>query len=200
MNSDNQVGIAGIGRLKGNVLADRVDSAGIGRSDGAVTCRSFSSAGIFHAEGPISAKEIQIAGVFRTKAALLAEKFRSNGTIIVENVLRAVDADIRFERGSRVFQLEGERVFIAPLSTGRAEQWVRSLETAFNGALRNVIRIEKITGLEVHVEHAEIGTIEGETVVVGPNCLVSHIVFTRNLKVHESSRVLSQEAKRPAPC
>ena len=197
MSNDNQVGIAGIGRLHGDILADHVDSAGIGNSDGAITCRVFSSAGVFRADGPISAKEVNIAGVFHGKGLVLAEKLVANGSINIENVLRAVDAEIGFERGSRIQQVEGERIRIHPLSFGRAQQWAKSLETAFNGALRNCIRIEKITGIEVQVEQAEIGTIEGENVVVGPNCLVSHVVFTKSLKVHESSRVLSQEAKKP---
>jgi len=197
MSNENQVGITGIGRLRGDILADKVESAGIGKSDGAVTCRQFSTAGVFRADGPVSAKEMEVTGVFRAGRNILAEKIRATGTFIVEGILRAVDAEIRFERGSRILQVEGDRIRIHPLTLGTMKRdWARSLETAFNGALRNSIRIEKITAGEVDVEQAEIGTIEGGSVIVGPNCTVGHIVFTKTLRVHESSRVFSQEAKR----
>lgn len=184
----NEVNIAGVGIFHGDIDADIVKCAGVGRSLGNINCRRMEVAGVFSAGGKIKAEEVEVKGLLRSKADFSTERFTVLGAVMIDGLLNADNIDIKFDRIGRIREVGGDTVSIRPIYNYKGSV-SRVFDNFMNMFANRRFKIDSIEGNEIYLENVDVNSVRGENVVVGPNCHVGFLEYSKKAKVHDSAQV-----------
>ncbi len=143
--------IEGIGKLKGNAIAQSVSVEGLFKSKGKLETKSLRIEGIHRAFRDIKAKEVRIDGVLKLRrASLLADKIICMGVITCTNEINADELEIRGI--CSIANLYGDKVKVNYYSEAREK--VRGIPTQLS------LVMNMYFGRKVSFDHNSIDYVE----------------------------------------
>ncbi len=192
------VNIAGIGVFRGDVDADMVKCQGVGKSDGVITCRKLEVQGLFTATNRIRAEEAEIMGLLKSKSDFSAERINVKGAMVIDGILNTGSLDIQFERFGRIREVGAHSINVRPLThpiKNRGGQFLDNLLNTFAGQR---FRMDVVEADEIYLENVQANVVRGENVVIGPNCAIGCLEYSKKARVHDSSKVDNMKGARPS--
>ncbi|MDD4308212.1 MAG: polymer-forming cytoskeletal protein [Thermoplasmata archaeon] len=182
--------VKGACKVTGNTKATLLKVSGSMKVLGNVRAELIRVKGAFKVEGDIDAPNLRIAG-----AAKVAGKIRSEGEIFVQGVLKCMsDIDSAKFRLLGVVEVDGtlrSKEFLAELGGKSA---IHTLESEIIHVVsgdrihHSELIVKRISGIDIYIENAVVGYLEGKKVRIGPGCTVSE-VKSQDVEVHKSSKV-----------
>lgn len=190
------VSIAGVGVFRGDVDADLVKCQGVGKSHGAIACRKLEIQGLFNAASQIRAEEAEIMGLLKSKSDLSAERINVKGALVVDGILNAGSLDIQFQCFGKLKEVRAHTVNIRPMTISiknRGGQFLDNLMISFTG---QGFRMDVVEGSEIYLENVQANVVRGENIVIGPNCVIELLEYSKKARVHDSARVDSMKGEK----
>lgn len=191
------VHIKGLGTLSGDIDAGTVRVSGLGNASGNIICDHLLVEGVFNASNRIQTQTADIKGVLRTSADFSAEQIIVRGALVIEGLLNASNLDISFDRYGRVREISGETITIRPHDWKQRNQVGRTIDDVMDVFSKRHFSIDTIEGTTLYLEGVEAGRVRGEDVVVGPNCRIQSLEYTKSAKVHDTSFVSVLNGQKP---
>lgn len=193
----NEVNIAGLGVFHGEIDAEIVRCSGLGKAMGNINCRRMEIAGMFTAGGKIHAEEVDVKGLLRSRSDFSAEKFTVMGAVVIDALLNAGNIDIQFDRFGRINDVGGENVSIRPMLSPYKGNVGKAFDDLINVFASRRFKIRTVEGNDIYLENVDVETVRGENVVIGPNCNVCYLEYTKKAKVHDSAHVEEMKGQKP---
>ncbi|MCX7772537.1 MAG: hypothetical protein N2376_05420 [Clostridia bacterium] len=189
----NDVNISGMGVFRGDIEAETVRCSGMGKAHGAIVCRRLEVSGMFKATKPIKAEEVDIKGFVKSNSDISAERFHAKGAVSIDGLLNAGTIDIQSDRMGKIREIGAESVSIRPLGSVN-----RVVDNILNNFTSRQFKVDVIEANEIYLENVDVVTVRGENVVIGPNCHVRFLEYSKKAKVHDSARVIEMKGQKPS--
>ncbi len=192
------VSITGVGVFRGDVDADLVKCQGVGKADGVMTCRKLDVQGLFTAANRIRAEEAEIMGLLKSKSDFSAERINVKGALVIDGILNTGSLDIQFERFGRIKEVRAHSLNIRPLLhpiKNRGAQFLDNLLNTFTG---QSFRMDVVEANEIYLENVQANVVRGENVIIGPNCTIGYLEYSKKARVHDSAKVDNMKGTRPS--
>lgn len=211
------VDISGAGKVEGNLRCTSLDISGAGKVFGDVVCEgavdcsgstkitgsldagSLDCSGSFTVEGycnvqgkldasgavkflsALRAEAMDASGAFSCAGDVSVERFVSDGLCHIEGLLNAETVEMTLVGENRIADIGGSRI------TVRSERR-RHLFKGQSGKLY----ANSIEGDAVELEYTEADAVRGNTVAIGPGCMIRRVEYTDSLFVDPEAEVGEQ--------
>jgi|GEM_PF-3977369 len=174
------IGIAGQGRFRGEVRADKFSSFGSCIVESSCTVQQLACAGHgrFHS---VAAERISATGSFRANTTVKAELFHAKGIIHIGDSLTADEVQLALKGKS----------FIRNLTVkGKLEIRADRL------SILNLLRLRKrilictvVNGANMDIEHVEAELVVGDEIRIGAGCAIREVRYTKSLSISPNAVV-----------
>lgn len=174
--------IEGCGKFLGEIDAQDIYVEGSCKAMENIKCNNLSAEGSFKAEESIDVKEkAVIEGICKVKENIQAKELRIEGEIKVGGLMSADDINIKISApsGSYINEIGGGRIEIKFYKNGMG--WLFSKS-------KNII-VNSIEGDDIYLENTKCSIVRGAKVVIGKNCSIEKVEYTKEFKTDDSSKV-----------
>lgn len=168
-----QLHVSGIFSQSGNVKAQSIHCSGIARISGNIEASEVKVSGILKVNGDVKSEHISVPGLLKANA-LEAEVVEISGGVTIKQSLNCDSLTIEFDAKSTIGEIEAGKVLIV------------------NRKNHKDLNVKSITADEIKVSNVVADTLCGETIIIGPNCKIKQVEYTKSLTIDPSSKVKKQ--------
>jgi cytoskeletal protein CcmA (bactofilin family) len=200
----NRINISGVGNVDGNIKAVRMDIEGTSNIKGNIVCDQMYNSGSVKVEGQLKTDILKVNGICKVGGAIKSKQIFSYG------ILKS-GADVEAEEfdSEGAFNINGllnaNRIDIkvgyacSAKEIGGEEITVTKARTMHLGFAMMLIgkprclKTELIEGTNISLEYTEANVVRGENIKIGPKCNVDLVEYSGTLEVDSGSVVKSQK-------
>jgi len=152
---------------------------------GEVRVRHVKASGKLQVDRGIRGELVQAQGVLHIAGGIECERIELKGSVHVPGLLNASHVSIMFDENSMIEEIGGEHIRIM---YDEKKGWFGRKR------LRDVkLKANSIEGNHVTLEHTHARIVRGEDVVIGPNCQIELVEYSRSLEISSEASVKHQE-------
>lgn len=172
--------IDGVLKQFGSLEGENLNVNGRVTTTGSIKIINLCGEGEVKAKDSIVADIVNFNGCISSCGDFTASEFNLRGGVKnIEGLLNSEVIDIRFNQGGYINEIGGSVVKITKNKNSNF----------FAGLKSKTLVINSIDGDNVSLEFSNVGTINGQNVVVGDGCLIDKIEYTGTLSVSPNSKV-----------
>ena len=200
----NRIHISGSGNIEGSIKVNKMDVEGNGFVDGSVESGELETSGNFRMSGQLKTETVKCSGRCRVDGSLKAGKVFSEGMI---SIGADVEAEEFYSKGAFTVNglLNANKIDIKLGMESRAKEIggeeivVKKMRHHnFNFFLTligksNKLQSDLIEGTNIFLEYTEAKMVRGQDVKIGAKCSIDTIEFSGTLEVDPSSVVKDQK-------
>jgi cytoskeletal protein CcmA (bactofilin family) len=200
----NRMNISGVGNVEGDIKVVRMDIEGTSNVKGNIECEQMYDSGSVKVGGRLKADILKVNGMCRVGGSIKAKQIFSYGIL---NSGADVEAEEFDSEGA--FKINGllnaNRIDIkiaygsSVKEIGGEEITVKTAKTiGFGFAMvligkRKCLKTELIEGTNISIEYTEANVVRGENIKIGAKCIVDLVEYSGTLEVDPSSVVKNQK-------
>lgn len=208
----NKIRIMGSGDIDGNVVCKKLSCAGAANATGNIQFDELKIAGAFDGTGNLEGNDLRIMGACEVKGKIRVETCKIYG---VMNLSETLEAETFILRGAIecAQSINCEKVMIQLLGTCHIDEMgasevrigekIKIEEKGIKHKILNKsnmrigndkgsLKAQIIEGDSIYLDSAQVHTVRGGEIEIGPNCEIETIEYTKSIKIHESSKVGQQ--------
>lgn len=200
----NRLNISGSGKVEGSVKSDKIKIDGNSSIKGDVECTELTCSGNAKIEGQLEADIINTNGMCRVGGKIKAHTIDSKGYIKTKSGL---EADEFISDGAfKIAELLNASKIDVKISYGSSAKEMggeeivvrKSKSHNFNFFLTlfgvsNKLESDLIEGTNIYLEYTDAKIVRGENIKIGPKCTIELIEYSGTLEVLEGSTVKEQK-------
>ena len=185
----NEVRLAGIHRIYGEVKCKTFESDGVAKCDDKITADRLSIAGVTKVVD-LNVNKISLEGYlstvksFKTKKANLMGKFKFRGEVEAEELVLMVAAKSSFT------EVGATQIFVTKVLND--DSWTKRLNRLFQ---KNACLFvgQLIEGEEIYLEYCRVQSVFGDHVKIGPYCIINEVEYKETIDIHPTAVVKHQK-------
>lgn len=202
----NEVRLAGIHRIYGEVKCKTFESDGVAKCDDKITADRLSIAGVtkvvdlnvnkisvegvLKSSGALSCESLSLEGYlstvksFKTKKANLMGKFKFRGEVEAEELVLMVAAKSSFT------EVGATQIFVTKVLND--DSWTKRLNRLFQ---KNACLFvgQLIEGEEIYLEYCRVQSVFGDHVKIGSYCIINEVEYKETIDIHPTAVVKHQK-------
>ncbi len=179
--SVEELGSSGSFKVEGETKAKKIELSGASKFEGRVKSKKIKSKGSSKFEKDVEVEEFSSSGALKAEMNITARTFKASGAFSIENTLEAEEIMLNPGGDCSITHIKGGDILVESGKSG-----------FFSLFKKGSLRSKSITGDKIYLENTTAEKVEGTQVKIGPGCKIN-TVKARDLKIHESSDVGSQE-------
>lgn len=200
----NRVNISGAGSVEGNIKAVKVDIEGTGSIKGNLACEQIYNSGNVKVGGQLKANILKSNGMCRVGGSIKSKQIFSHGVLKSGGDVEAEEFD-----SDGAFKINGllnaNRINIkvgygsSVKEIGGEEIIIKKVKTinfglafVFTG-ISKWLKAELIEGTNINIEYSEVKIVRGENIKIGPKCNIELVEYSGTLEVDPDSVIKIQK-------
>ena len=177
----DKVKIEGVVSINSDITCGDMSVEGVCRVRGGITCGTAKIAGTATVYGPMAAESIALQGMLKISGDLSCDSLNADGTLDVEGVLSADDIEILMSSGCGIREVCGHSLKLRRRSS--------SVFMSIFKARRNGFKANSIECDVVDIEHAKVGSISADRVVLGDGCEIDRVEYISSADISPKARI-----------
>ncbi|MCL2147949.1 MAG: hypothetical protein FWH47_01220 [Methanomassiliicoccaceae archaeon] len=166
-----KVSMDGTASIEGDLECEEMALDGVCRFKGRVRVKGMASVdGICKVSGSMEVEDIILDGKL-IAASLTAENARLNGSVNLEGTFNAGTLELKFHGSSKVREVVGGRISVR------------------RGKSARCFHADAIEGDDIDIERTKADVVRGDSVSIGPGCVIGRVEYRGTLEVHPKAFV-----------
>ncbi|QAY65939.1 hypothetical protein [Paenibacillus protaetiae] len=200
------VELDGVGKVAGDVEADRFISNGVATIQGGLTAAVMQFNGRLKVEGGIAGQELLLEGQLKAKGPLHADRCKINGAISIEGdcsaeqfeatggikiggLLNGGQISIMMQGPSKIKEIGGEQIEV---QRAKRELWSKLLGAAVPKWTPS-LEAQHIEGDEVRISYTNAEVVRGDRVFIGPGCRIGLVEYRTELQIDPDAAIREEK-------
>lgn len=182
--------INGSADIDGNLSCKELKVQGSSSVKGDLKGKEIIIRGSVSVLGNVSCEEVDVKGQVKIKGDCEAESFEAHGNFKIDGLLNAGTIDIELLRQCEAKEIGGENISVKKT---RDSSGFKKLIKFFMSNHNDQLTAEVIEGDHLYLEHTHAEIVRGNTIEIGPGCVIKRIEYKTSLEVDESAKIGAQE-------
>ncbi|MDD4679559.1 MAG: polymer-forming cytoskeletal protein [Clostridia bacterium] len=192
--SYDEVTVSGIGKLKGDLKANKLNVDGMFKSKGRIEADSFINDGMSRIYGDVKVGELRIDGMFKARCSKIeADSIYCDGIIVCTGEVSADNVEI--EGLCSIAELYGDKIKIqynaSANNTVNIPGFFKSAANSFFGrpVSTQYSLVDTIECTDLEADRLKVNTIKANNVTLGPDCVVDYLECNGKLEIDPSCKI-----------
>jgi cytoskeletal protein CcmA (bactofilin family) len=185
-----EITINGSSDIGGNLQCEEMKIQGSSSVKGSLKGKEIIVRGTASIKGNVSGEEVEIRGQIKVDGDCEAESFNVRGNFKIKGLLNAGDIDIELLRHCEAQEIGGEKISV---KRTRESSGFKKLLKFFIGKTADQLTADVIEGDHIYLEYTQAKVVRGNTVEIGPGCILDRIEYKQSLELDENATVGSHQ-------
>lgn len=183
-------GCSGSGKVTGDVEAKEVKVSGACKIEGDMRGGLLVTSGAANIEGDIKCEKVSASGMLTTGKNIEAEEVNIEGGIKNYGTINAekIRIECRAGNGSCTFNEMGASKISINGYNESSRPYFFKLFGMFTGGT-SIITGNIVEGDDIYMENANVKTIRGDRVVIGPGCRIQQVEYRETIEISDQAEV-----------
>ncbi|MCM3717540.1 polymer-forming cytoskeletal protein [Fictibacillus phosphorivorans] len=176
--------------IDGNLTSSEVKIQGSSTIKGDLKGKEINVRGTASITGNVSSDEIDVKGQVIIGGDCEAESFLARGHFKINGLLNAGNIDIELLRLCEAKEIGGENISV---KRNLDFSGFKKILKFFMGQEKDQLTAEVIEGDHVSLEYTHAKVVRGNTIEIGPGCVIDRIEYKQSLELDENAKIGTQE-------
>lgn len=176
--------------IDGNLTCSEVKIQGSSTVKGNLKGKEIIVRGSASIKGNVSGDEVDVKGQVKIGGDCEAESFKARGNFKINGLLNAGSIDIELYRLCEAKEIGGENIIV---KKNTDVSGFKKLIKFFIGQQTDQLTAEVIEGDHVYLEYTHAKVVRGNTIEIGPGCVIDRIEYKQSLELDENAKIGAHE-------
>jgi len=176
--------VNGMSTINGRVKAQTIDVNGIVRQTGNLEGKTIRLYGKARINGSVRGERVEAHGTVSVNGDCEAEGLTMRGKLVVGGMINADTLNLCLIGCSKAKEIGGERICVRQDS-----RWWGGLLSLVWPRLGVCLTVDVVEGDDVYLEYTKARVVRGNTVTIGPNCVIDLVEAKQPVQRDPSARI-----------